>query len=161
MTTRITVAPPASPQPTLRHVLRHVSRALQSQLRQRIEQFAVSEAEYVVLFTLKRVPDLSSADVSRWTGVTPQGANQIVKALLTRGLIQRARSAEHGRRLLLSLTAEGRRVIDACEQQADALEDEMCSEMPAGDRDQLMRLLQVAAAGLHSPVRMPSSEPQT
>ena len=81
-------APLVSPDPTLRHALKHVSRLFQSELRYRLAQHGVSEAEYMTLFALRRLPNMSSADLARWTGVSAQSANQVLKALIDAGLVE-------------------------------------------------------------------------
>jgi DNA-binding MarR family transcriptional regulator len=157
VTRRLIPSPSVSPEPTLRHALRHVSKQFSSQLQRLLQEHGVSQAEYVAMFALKRLPGLSSAEVSRWTGVTPQAGNQIVKALLDRELVQRRPSRDHGRVLLIELTDEGRRVIDACERDADELENRMCQGMTGDQRRELMALLRLAAAGLGSPIAGPTS----
>jgi DNA-binding MarR family transcriptional regulator len=152
MSRRLLASPSVSPDPTLRHVLRHVSRTYQSQLSEQFKQHGVSDAEYTVLFVLKRMPGLSSAEISRWTAVTAQAGNQIVKSLLEQGLVVRRPSDDHGRVLLIELTERGRQVVDACERHANALEDQMCEGMADGERADFIRLLRVAADGLGSPI---------
>ncbi|QBR89749.1 MarR family transcriptional regulator [Microbacterium sp. dk485] len=156
VTRRVEPSPSVSPEPTLRHALRHVSKQFSGQLQRRIQEHGVSHAEYVAMFALKRLPNLSSAEVSRWTGVTPQAGNQIVQGLLERELVQRHPSRDHGRVLLIELTDEGRRVIDACERDANDLENQMCQEMTGEQRSELMSLLRLAAAGLGSPISSPA-----
>jgi DNA-binding MarR family transcriptional regulator len=143
VTRRLIPSPSLSPEPTLRHALRHVSKQFSSQLQRLLQEHGVSQAEYVAMFALKRLPGLSSAEVSRWTGVTPQAGNQIVKALLDRGLVRRRPSRDHARVLLIDLTEEGRRVIDVCQ------------GMTSEQRQELMSLLRMAAAGLGSPISGP------
>jgi len=152
MSRRLLASPSVSPDPTLRHVLRHVARTYQAQLTEQFQQYGISDAEYTVLFVLKRMPGLSSAEISRWTAVTAQGGNQIVKSLLTQGLVSRRPSSDHGRVLLIELTSEGRRIVDACERHANALEDQMCAAMAPQERADFMRLLRLAADGLGSPI---------
>lgn len=132
-----------------------MARTYQAQLTAQFQQYGISDAEYTVLFVLKRMPGLSSADISRWTAVTAQAGNQIVKSLLAQELVTRRRSEEHGRVLLIELTPEGRRIVDACELHANALEDEMCGRMSVEERADFMRLLCVAADGLGSPISRP------
>lgn len=115
-----------SPEPTLRHALRHVNRVFQARLRERLGEYGVSEAEYMAMFALRRIPDMSNADLSRWTGVTAQGANQVLKSLIEAGFVERRPSPSHARILQARLTEEGEKVIEACEQEAGGLEDEMC-----------------------------------
>lgn len=152
MSRRLLASPSVSPDPTLRHVLRHVARTYQAQLTEQFKLYGVSDAEYTVMFVLKRMPGLSSADISRWTAVTAQAGNQIVKSLLKRGLVMRRPSDDHGRVLLIELTPEGRGVVDACEQHANALEDQMCERMSPDERADFVRLLRSAADGLGSPI---------
>lgn len=152
MSRRLLASPSVSPDPTLRHVLRHVARTYQAQLTEQFKAYGVSDAEYTVMFVLKRMPGLSSAELSRWTAVTAQAGNQIVKSLLEQGLVMRRPSDDHGRVLLIELTPEGRRVVDACEEHANALEDQMCGSMSQGERADFVRLLRSAADGLGSPI---------
>src|SRR5690606_2432390 len=152
MSRRLLASPSLSPDPTLRHVLRHVARTYQAQLTEQFKDYGVSDAEYTVLFVLKRMPGLSSAEISRLTAVTAQAGNQIVKSLLEQKLVDRRPSDDHGRVLLVELTALGRKVVDACEQHANALEDQMCEHMAAGERAEFVRLLRLAADGLSSPI---------
>lgn len=152
MSRRVLASPSVSPDPTLRHVLRHVARTFQAQLTEQFRAYGVSDAEYTVLFVLKRMPGLSSAEISRWTAVTAQAGNQIVKSLLAQGLVTRRQSDDHGRVLMIELSPEGRRIVDACEGHANALEAQMCEGMSADERTDFVRLLRLAADGLGSPI---------
>ena|SRR5690554_4529262 len=152
MSRRLLASPSVSPDPTLRHVLRHVARTYQAQLTDRFQRYGVSDAEYTVLFVLKRMPGLSSAEISRWTAVTAQAGNQIVKSLLSANLVSRRPSDDHGRVLRIELTTEGRRIVDACELHANELEAQMCQYMSPAERAAFMRLLRSAADGLGSPI---------
>ena len=145
-------SPAESPDPTLRHALKHVSRLFQSELRYRLAQHGVSEAEYMTLFALRRLPNMSSADLARWTGVSAQSANQVLKALIDAGLVERRSSSSHGRILEARLTRKGHRVIAACEEEADSVEQLMCSGMAPGEIDQFEELLRKAATGLGAPI---------
>lgn len=144
--------PPESPDPTLRHALRHVSRAFHSQFRERLAEFEVSEAAYQSMFALRRIPNMSSADLARWTGVTAQSANQILKGLIEAGLVERRPAEDHGRILEARLTARGEEVIEACERAGDELEVTMASQMTADELVQLEALLRKAADGLGVPI---------
>ncbi|MGM7699124.1 MarR family winged helix-turn-helix transcriptional regulator [Microbacterium sp. A84] len=152
MSRRLLASPSVSPDPTLRHVLRHVARTYQAQLSEQFGQYGISDAEYTVLFVLKRMPGLSSAEISRWTAVTAQAGNQIVKSLSESGLVTRRQSEDHGRVLLIELSPEGRRIVDACEKHANDLEAQMCEQMSVDERAAFMRLLRSAADGLGSPI---------
>lgn len=141
-----------SPDPTLRHALRHVVRAYSAKLSGWLAEYGVSEAEYVSMFALRRIPNLSNADLARWTGVSPQGANEVLKSLIAGGMVERRPAPDHGRILEARLTKRGEEVIAACEDAANALEAEMCSRMEPGEVAMLEDLLRRCADGLGAPI---------
>ena len=144
--------PERSPDPTLRHAFRHVVRAFSAKLSARLAEHGVSEAEYVSMFALRRLPNMSNADLSRWTGVSPQGANEVLKSLIASGLVERRPAPDHGRILEASLTERGEEVIAACEDAANALEAEMCSRLEPPEVAVLEDLLRRCADGLGAPI---------
>lgn len=117
----------------------------------------ISDAEYMVLFALKRNEGITSAEISRWAGVTAQAGNQIVNALVGKDLVVRTRDPDHGSRLLISLSPSGKTLIAACELGADSVEDTMCQDMTAAERETLLDLLHRAAASLGQPISQPLS----
>src|ERR1700761_1064879 len=97
------------------------------------------------MFALRRIPDMSNADLSRWTGVSPQGTNEVLKSLIANGLVERRPSPRHGRILEARLTERGERVIAACEDAANALEAEMCATLRPHEVEVLEDLLRRCA----------------
>jgi DNA-binding MarR family transcriptional regulator len=112
----------------------------------------VSDAEYVSLFALRRIPNMSNADLSRWTGVSPQGTNEVLKSLIASGMVERHPAPGHGRILEACLTERGEAVISACEDAANALEAEMCSGLSPHEVGVLEDLLRRCADGLGVPI---------
>lgn len=145
--------PEESPDPTLRHALRHVVRAFSAKMSRRLAEYGVSDAEYVSMFALRRIPNMSSADLARWSGVSRQGTTEVLKSLITSGLVERHPDPNHGRILQTCLTDRGEEVIAACEDAADALEDEMCSGLTPDEVALLGDLLRRCAEGLDNPIR--------
>ena len=151
--------PAQSPDPTLRHALRHVVRAFGVKMSGELAEHGVSEAEYVSMFALRRIPNMSNADLSRWTGVSPQGTNEVLKSLITGGMVERHPAADHGRILEACLTERGEEVIAACEDAANALEAEMCSGLQPEEVTLLEDLLRRCADGLGAPINDRGSPP--
>jgi DNA-binding MarR family transcriptional regulator len=144
--------PARSPDPTLRHALRHVVRAYSAKMSGRLAEHGISEAEYVSMFALRRIPNMSNADLARWTGVSPQGTNEVLKSLINGGMVERHPSPNHGRILEACLTDRGEEVIAACEDAANALEAEMCSGLESHEVVVLEDLLRRCADGLGAPI---------
>ncbi|MGH3282100.1 MAG: MarR family winged helix-turn-helix transcriptional regulator [Trebonia sp.] len=140
--------PALSPDPTLRHTMRQVVRAFSAKMSARLAEYGVSEAEYASLFALRRIPNMSNADLSRWIGISPQGANEVLKSLIASGMVDRHPAPSHGRILEACLTERGEVVIAACEDAGDALEAEMCSELEPHEVALLEDLLRRCVHGL-------------
>jgi DNA-binding MarR family transcriptional regulator len=68
-------------------------------------------AESSALGRLERNGPATSSDLARVERISPQSMGVTVAALLERGLIERSRDPEDGRRIVLSITDEGRRTV--------------------------------------------------
>jgi DNA-binding MarR family transcriptional regulator len=148
--------------PTLRHALRRVYRTFNTKLTQRLAEHGVSEAEYVIMFTLRRIPGMSNADLARGTGVSPQVTNEVLKTLIANGMVERHPAPDHGRILEACLTEQGEETIAACEDSANALEGEMCVRLEPHEVIVLEDLLRRCADGLGVPIsdhRVPPKRP--
>ena len=68
-------------------------------------------AESSALSRLERGGPATSSDLARVDRISPQSMGVTVAALLDRGLIERNRDPEDGRRIVLSITEAGRRTL--------------------------------------------------
>jgi DNA-binding MarR family transcriptional regulator len=71
----------------------------------------VAIAEASVLSRMERGGPATSSDLARLDRISPQSMGVTVAALLERGLIERSRDPEDGRRIVLSITEAGRRMV--------------------------------------------------
>jgi DNA-binding MarR family transcriptional regulator/GNAT superfamily N-acetyltransferase len=75
----------------------------------------LSLAEARVLYELAHRDDLRAADIVRLLRMDKAHVSRIIARFRRRGLVQRRRSPDHGKWLLLSLTAKGRRIFAAAD----------------------------------------------
>src|SRR3984957_11500835 len=68
-------------------------------------------AESSALSRLERGGPATSSDLARVDRISPQSMGVTVAALLERGQIERSRDPEDGRRIVLSITEAGRRIV--------------------------------------------------
>jgi DNA-binding MarR family transcriptional regulator len=80
-------------------------------LRQAPVEGDLTMAESSALSRLERGGLATSSDLARVDRISPQSMGVTVAALLERGLIERSRDPEDGRRIMLSITDAGRRTV--------------------------------------------------
>ena len=142
-----------SAQPTLLYVMKQVELAVRSRLDDLFRPIGLTALQYTALTVLERHPDLSSAQLARNSFVTAQSMADMVTALEGRGLIERHRDLVDRRRLVLDITADGRRLLRRYRGQVSALEAEMLSGLTESEAVELRRSLNACRIALaeHSP----------
>jgi DNA-binding MarR family transcriptional regulator len=106
--------------------------------------------QLMVLAAVDRKMDLSASDLAREFGMTAQTVNVLVKSLESSGMLRRSPHPTHGRILLASLTAEGRRALKRGLELAVKTQDRLLSCLSASERKVLIRHLKTieeASAG--------------
>jgi DNA-binding MarR family transcriptional regulator len=111
--------------PTLLYIIKQVELAARAQLDEIFRPIGMTALQYTALTVLERHPDLSSAQLARNSFVTAQTMADMVRALEERRLVERHRDAADRRRLVLALTADGRRLLGRYRSRVAALEERM------------------------------------
>jgi DNA-binding MarR family transcriptional regulator len=122
--------------------LRRTQHAVRTRLDAVLGATGLTLPQYAVLETLQREGKFSASDLAREFGMTAQTLNVLVKALEADGLLRRSRHPTHGRILLASLTAAGRRALERGRALGLAVQDRVLAGLTASDRQTLLRLLQ-------------------
>ena len=91
--------------------LRIATGLLYRKLKQTRPDGEITLAESSALSRLERGGPATSAELARLDGISPQSMGVTVAALLERGLIERSGDPEDGRRIVLSITGTGRRMV--------------------------------------------------
>jgi DNA-binding MarR family transcriptional regulator len=80
--------------------------------------------------------------------ITTASMTSLLDTLQRRGLVQRAPDVEDRRRVVVTITGEGRRIIRSLLPEMLALQDEVAADLSPGDRAELVRLLSALRAGI-------------
>src|SRR5690242_4675651 len=141
------------PAPTLLYVVKQVELAIRAHLDDLLRPAGLTATQYTALTVLERHPDLSSAQLARNSFVTAQSMADMVTALEDRGLIERHRDPVDRRRLVLAVTAEGRRLLRRYRGKVSALEAEMLSGLTEAQAVELRQSLIACRTALaeHAP----------
>lgn len=95
------------------HLLHRASQRASEIFAVETKDFDLTARQYAVLTTVAQHEGLSQTDLVRLTGIDRSTLADVVQRLLKRGIIQRERTVQDGRTYAVSLSAEGRRLLDA------------------------------------------------
>ncbi len=132
---------PAAPAPSLLYVVKQLELAIRAHLDVLLKDSGVTALQYTALSVLERTPTMSAADLARHSFVRAQSSADLISALERRGLIERAVDPANRRRLLISLTEEGKRFLAEYDPPVGELEERMLHDLGPADRRQLRSLL--------------------
>ena len=98
---------------TVMDSLRAVVRALRISTRAVEKEIGISGAQLFVLQQLEDAPARSVNELAERTSTHQSSVSTVVSRLVERGLVRRAPSAEDGRRMEISITDAGRKLVQA------------------------------------------------
>lgn len=140
-------APEPAP-PSLLYVVKQLELAIRAQLDAVLRPSGVTALQYTSLTVLERRPTMTSADLARASFVRAQSTADLVGALERRGLIHRTPDADNRRRLLISLTDEGRRFLDDYRPLVADVEERMLGGLDAAARESFRSYLRSCRGAL-------------
>jgi DNA-binding MarR family transcriptional regulator len=106
-----------------------------------LAEFGVTAGQFAVLSIVIDRPSVSSAEIARIEGLTPQTVSVIVANLMRRGALVRIPHAVHGRIQQIEATIAGLGLFKKCEQRAQQLEERLRREISQLDRPTVRRWL--------------------
>ena len=119
------------------YLLARIFYAMRQRSEDALKPHNLTPMQFTILSSLKQWHGLSSAELSRRFGVTPQTMGEMVGNLERRALIARVQDPANRRALRLSLTASGEQQLEACDAAMQALEGQMFEEMSSRDFEAL------------------------
>jgi DNA-binding MarR family transcriptional regulator len=120
--------------PRISYVIARLERAVRQAINARVREHGLTTLQYTTLSVLGRRGELSNAQLARRAYMTPQSMSEVIEALEQKGLITRSQHPSHRRVYPATLTAEGKKVLAACDAQVDAFEREMLSPLSPRER---------------------------
>jgi DNA-binding MarR family transcriptional regulator len=121
----------------LLYLLKQVELAARSRLDDIVRPLGLTALQFTALSILERRDGLTSAQLARNSFVTAQSMADMIAILEDRRLIERHRDQSDRRRLLVSLTGDGRALLDRCRPQVTALEAAMVAGLTPAEVEDL------------------------
>lgn len=104
-------------------------------------QHGLSRGEYLLLFCLAHLPELTAQDVANVTGRPRNSISRAVHRMLSEGYLDRSPDPDDGRQAVLRITPRGRRLHETIVKKFIDREDELLGVLNAQDRKALDRIL--------------------
>lgn len=119
------------------YLIGRIDHVLSRRLRDCLGLLGLTAAQYTALSVLDTQQQLSNAQLAERSMISPQSANEMVKAMEARGWITRQADANHGRIIHLRLSAEGRALLHRGDAAVAQLEHAMLAEIGLDQRGEL------------------------
>jgi DNA-binding MarR family transcriptional regulator len=125
----------SSAKPRISYIVGRLDRALSLAVEERVAEHGLTLPQYTALSVLRMTSGLSNAQLARRTFVRPQSMMQVISALESSGLIERAPDEHHRRILRTEITPRGRDVLAACDRSVTQMEKTMLADLSREQRD--------------------------
>lgn len=129
------------------YLIGRLDHALSRGMRDALASLGLTVSQYTALSFLAR-GSLSNAQLAERSLVSPQAANEMVKAMEARGWLAREPDPSHGRIVRINLTAEGADLLAQGDAEVARLEAGMLGELPEAERRALRETLRGLLRGL-------------
>ena len=140
------VNPRLDPQNSICCLIAQLDHSLGLEITSSLEAVDLTCLQLQVLAELAKSPGMSTADLARFTCVTPQNMSLAVLKLAKRGCLVRKPHPTNARIHQLDLTPEGRRVLDKGLDRAWAVEHKTFAVLPPRERRKFLDSLRASLA---------------
>jgi DNA-binding MarR family transcriptional regulator len=126
----------------LGYLLSRVANALRTEVTATVlDPMGLAFPQYICMRILSKYPGRSNADLARYTNVTPQAMNMVLRGLEERGLVSRPASVTSGRSLPAHLTSAGQDLLKRTDAGVRAAERKLMAHLSAEQRNEFKRIL--------------------
>jgi len=142
-------APDASKPAGLAYIVGRLDHVLNKRLRDGLAPLGMTVPHYTALSVFRVLGTLSNAQLAERTMVSPQSANEMVKAMEAKGWIERSPDPTHGRIIRISLTDAGLACLEQCDAVVLKVEQMMFPDTSEEERAWLHGQLRSAVRSLN------------
>jgi len=130
------------------YLVGRLDHVLNRRIRDILAGLDITAAQYTALSVLRGHGRLSNAQLAERSMVSPQSANEMVKAMEQRGWIARESAVSHGRIIHLRVTAAGEALLGQCDAAVVQVEKAMLADIDEAQYGPLHAQLRSMLRGL-------------
>jgi DNA-binding MarR family transcriptional regulator len=138
------------------HYIRRLHQIAVAIFLQETEAHGLTPVQYAALNKVALTPGVDQRTLARSIGLDTSTTAGVIDRLEARGLMQRHASPQDRRVRLLSLTDEGRGLLQAVEPDMLQAQQRILQPLPAAERSQFMRMLRKLVSANNELSRAPS-----
>lgn len=147
---KTTAAPQADKKPSgLAYIVGRLDHVLNKRLRDGLAPLGMTVPHYTALSVFRALGTISNAQLAERTMMSPQSANEMVKAMEAKGWIEKSPDPDHGRIIRISLTEEGTACLQRCDGVVRHVEETMFPDLSEDERAWLHAQLRSAVRALN------------
>lgn len=129
-------------EPPLGYLLSRIASKLRTDVNATVlEPLGLAFPEYLCMRLLSLGRGMSNAELAREAGVSPQAMNMVLRALQTRGLVQRPESVASGRSRPAELTRKGVELLGRTDEGIRQSDRRLLADLSERDRRDFRRIL--------------------
>jgi len=132
----------------LAYIVGRLDHVLNRRLRDGLAPLGMNVSHYTALSVFRALGTISNAQLAERTMMSPQSANEMVKAMEAKGWIERSPDPDHGRIIHIRLTDEGTACLQRCDGVVRDVEQAMFPDLSADERARLHAQLRGAVRAL-------------
>jgi DNA-binding MarR family transcriptional regulator len=136
---------PASPLQSLLHLLHRASQRADAVFARHVDDDLLTPRQFVVLQAVAESDGLSQTAIMAATGIDRSSMADLVRRLVSLGLLRRRRTRQDARQYAVRLTREGRQRLSLGLPAARATEDLVLTLLPPRRRDGFIKCLSLIA----------------
>jgi DNA-binding MarR family transcriptional regulator len=139
----------ARAEPGISYAIARLQQRVFAGVSELVARHGLTTLQFTTLSVLSRHgAPLSTSQLARRALMTPQSMSEVIHALEDKGLIKRNPHPNHRRTLPATLTAKGRRVLAACEEEVIEFESTMLEGFDEQQREAFLRMVKAAVRNL-------------
>ena len=139
--------------------IRRSEQALMGHHEAVLRAYGLTMTQYAVLLALSRESGMSGSQLARSCGVTQQSMSSVLTNMETKGLVHRRPSPVHAKVQIVTLTDEGRALLDRAYEEVAILERALTDAFTPSEHAALCELLERATAVLIRQTRHATAPP--
>ncbi len=141
------------------HYIRRLQQIAVGLFVEETEGFDLTPVQFAALATVQRQPGIDQRTLARTIGFDTSTIGGVIDRLEARGLMQRAVTAADRRVRRLTVTAAGAELLEGVVPHMLRAQQRMLAPLPAAQRGEFMRMLEVLVQANNGASRAPSTAP--